>query len=321
MNKGNFQVCVNVQCNPENIKESVALTVNGISVDIKGDSSPAKTPDSAQTKTLDSPSIVNHGWSIIRCDTKGYTLFIRLAYYAPTLLFITGILQFLAYHLYFSNIPDFISRYVWWIIYLDISTVALVSVLGYLRAYHLNTSHMLSMMIGMVVGMQAGTMLGAVVGATNGLFVGALVGMLSGGMFGIYIGCRCRSTMAVVQGLMSGGMAGTMGAMLIVMMLRDHVLYFMPFFTLTNILILLGFTYLFHEHAVASGECSLREQSHGFFPLLGLNLLTTGLLAGLMIFGPKGSMVWTGAPLPPMDMGQMQPQGMDMGGMDMGKMK
>ena len=310
--KTKLQINVDVHYPEDTADARVSLSGNGIPIGKPVVKSEFPAPDVETTGWL------AQRWRDFRCDANAFPLFLRLLAYAPALLLLTGLLQFLAYRRYFADTPGFAARYGWWLFYLDVSAVALAAVLGYLRSFHLRTSHMLGMMVGMVVGMQAGTMLGAVVGATNGLFVGALAGMGAGVLFGIYIGCRCASTMAVVQGLMSGGMSGTMGAMLIAMMLRDHVLLFMPFFTLANLFILLGFTYLFHEHAVATGECPRRGRDPGFLSMLGLTLLITTLLAWVMIYGPKGPMVWVGEPPPPMDMG-----GMDMKrpGMDMGNMK
>lgn len=285
---------------------SISLSVNGVPVSIgSGESAPGRVNDG---QLSDSPvsgptpmtpvtppaqRTLNGRWDDFRCHTGDYRLFLRFALQAPSALALVGLLQFILYQQFFAQEPGFLARYGWWLFYMNISVVALAAVLGYLRAYSLGTSHMLGMMISMVVGMQVGTMLGAPLGATNGLFVGSLVGMFTGGLSGFYIGSRCGSTMAIIQGLMSGGMSGTMGAMLIAMMVRDHVLIFMPFFTLANLLILLGFTYLFYEEGVEGGPCRIRR-SPGFFSLAVISILVTTLMALLMLYGPKGPMVWTG---------------------------
>lgn len=320
MDKSPIKISLAIDCPDLAQPREVSLTLNGIPLQGAGNIQPL--PD-AQSHKPGTQAVSGSLWQTFRCDSKAYGLLQRLAVFALLMIPALLIVQFLLYRQFFMSTPGFLQRYGWWLLYLDISVVAVFAVLAYLRTYHLRTSHMMSMMIGMVVGMQSGTMLGSVMGATNGLFVGSMVGMLSGGVFGIYIGCRCASTMAVVQGLMSGGMAGTMGAMLIAMMLRDHVLVFMPFFTLVNLLILIGFTFLFHEHSVITGECPARNTPPSFPLLILYTFLTTTFLAWLMLYGPKSAMVWTGEPPASMMMGhgQNQDMNMDMGGMDMGTMK
>ncbi|RQW82289.1 MAG: hypothetical protein EHM62_03820, partial [Methylococcus sp.] len=153
-----------------------------------------------------------------------------------TMLTLGGILalQWLTYRVMLNRDPTFLDRYGWWILYLDISVVALVATLGYLRSYlYANANHMVGMMIGMTIGMQVGAMIGGVLGATNGFFVGSMVGMTLGSLYGVVTAWRC-GPMAVMHGLMSGVMGGTMGAMVVMMMLPDHVLVFMPLFTTAN---------------------------------------------------------------------------------------
>jgi len=164
-------------------------------------------------------------------------------------------LQGLVYWNYFADAPLFLDRYGWWMLYLDLGVVPLIATLGYLRSYmYAHASHMMGMVIGMTIGMQVGTMIGGVVGATNGFFIGAMV---------------------------------------VVMMIPDHVLIFMPVFTTANLLILIWFTYLFYKEGVAAGKCQLRR------PLIlaqlgSFSLVTIGLLSALMVLGPKGPMVWKG---------------------------
>ena len=295
-------VGVDIQLRFDSQRGSVSLRVNGIPVSLVNEECGCTDQivskvngDSLATLPCCSPTPRTMGerWRDFRSNTGDYRLFLRFAWFAPVTAALTGLLQFALYQQFFAQETNFLANYGWWLFYLDISVVAMVAVLGYLRSYDLNAPQMLGMMIGMVIGMQGGVMLGAVFGATNGLFVGSLVGMFSGGLSGIYVGCLCGCTMAVIQGLMSGGMAGTMGAMLIGMMLGDHVLVFMPIFTIVNVMILLGLTYLFHEEGVKGGLCK-RRQSPGFLSLVSISLLATTALALLMVYGPKGPMAWTG---------------------------
>ncbi|QXP92056.1 hypothetical protein [Methylococcus capsulatus] len=202
-------------------------------------------------------------------------------------------LQGLVYWNYFADDPQFLDRYGWWMVYLDLSVVPLIATLGYLRSYiYAHASHMMGMVIGMTIGMQVGTMIGGVLGATNGFFVGAMVGMSLGTLYGV-LTAWCCGPMAVIHGLMAGVMGGTMGAMVVVMMIPDHVLIFMPVFTTANLLILIWFTYLFYKEGVAAGKCQLRGPLT-LAQLSSFSLVTIGLLAALMVLGPKGPMVWKG---------------------------
>lgn len=308
---------LDIQLRSDSQVGSISLSVNGIPVSI-GNTEPGGRLDTGGgnrgqlsdrsvstptpvTKTPSAPKTLNERWSDFRCHAGDYQLFLRFALQAPCLIVLICLLQYGLYQLFFAQVPGFLLRYAWWLFYMDISVVALAAVLGYLRSYSLCTSHMLGMMISMVVGMQVGTMLGAPLGATNGLFVGSLVGMFTGGLSGFYIGSRCGSTMAIIQGLMSGGMSGSMGAMLIAMMVSDHVLIFMPFFTLANLIILLGFTYLFYEEGVEGGPCRIRRRP-GFVSFAVISILVTTLMALLMLYGPKGPDVWTGKATPMMVM-------------------
>lgn len=301
---------LDIQLRFDSKEGSISLSVNGVPVSIgSGDSGGigqdagrtsnrqlADRPVSTITPPIQAappaPQSLNDRWNNFRCNAEGYCLFLRLTRQALSILALIGLLQFALYQQFFTQEPRFLADYGWWIFYMDISVVSLAVVLGYLHAYPLNaTPHMLSMMISMVIGMQAGTMIGAPLGATNGLFVGALTGMFFGAISGIYVGCRCGSMMAITQGLMSGGMSGTMGAMLIAMMPSNFVLSFMSVFTLVNLMILMGFTYLFYEEAVEGGHCRIRR-TPGFKALSGVSFLVTILLVLLMIYGHKGPMTW-----------------------------
>jgi hypothetical protein len=186
------------------------------------------------------------------------------------------------------------ERYGLWIFYLDVSVVALVSTLSYLRSYvYANAGHAVGMLIGMTIGMQVGTMVGGVLGATNGFFVGSMVGMVLGAFYGVLTAWCCGSV-AVLHGLMGGVMGGPMGAMVVVMMLPDNVLIFMPFFTGINVLILMCFTYIFYRECVVEGRCPSRKPL-GLPALLLATVVTTTGLAALVLFGPRGPMAMQGS--------------------------
>lgn len=226
-------------------------------------------------------------------DSPGKSLLVELLRNSILTLFALITLQLAVHHFYLQHDDTFMDRYGWWILYLDVSVVALVATLGYLRSYvYVNANHMIGMVIGMTIGMQVGTMIGGVLGATNGFFVGSIVGMSLGSLYGV-VTAWCCGPMAVMHGLMAGVMGGTMGAMVVVMMIPDHVLIFMPIFTTINLLILIWFTYLFYRECVVADHCQVNKPIR-FTNMISITLLTVGFLTALMIVGPKGPMVWKG---------------------------
>ena len=213
----------------------------------------------------------------------------RLIRNAAVTLFLIILGQFLLARWSGPKHANLEEHYGLWIFYLDVSVVALVSTLSYLRSYiYANAGHAVGMLIGMTVGMQVGTMVGGVLGATNGFFVGSMVGMGLGAFYGVLTAWCCGS-MAVIHGLMGGVMGGPMGAMVVVMMMPDNVLIFMPFFTGINVLILMCFTYIFYRECVVQGRCPTRKPL-GLPTLLLTTVVTTTSLAALVLFGPRGPM-------------------------------
>ncbi len=280
----------------------IGLSINGIPVDLPmsvepepcqgGEAekgihhahTPSHPPDTARAETAHSPSSKNR---------PGERFLLEMLRNSVLTLFSLITLQLIFHHFYLRHDDTFMDRYGWWILYLDVSVVALVTTLGYLRSYiYGNASHMVGMVIGMTIGMQVGTMIGGVLGATNGFFVGSIVGMSLGSLYGVAT-AWCCGPMAVMHGLMAGVMGGTMGAMVVVMMIPDHVLIFMPIFTSINLLILICFTYLFYKECVLADRCQASKPIR-FGNMISITLLTVGFLTALMIVGPKGPMVWKG---------------------------
>lgn len=182
----------------------------------------------------------------------------------------------------------FLSQFLEWILYLDITVVSLVVAIGYLRSYrYANTNHMISMMIGMTVGMQAGMMTGGVIGATDGYFMGAIVGVGLGTLLGVGT-AWCCGPMAITQALMSGVMGGTMGSMIVAMMPPEKLGIFMPIFTLLNITILVWFSFLFFKDCVVGERCHLDRQMP-FWRTFLLSTLAVSGLGGLMVLNPEHS--------------------------------
>lgn len=219
--------------------------------------------------------------------------------------FVVLLVEFLIARWDVMGVSPLAERYGLWILYLDVSVVALMATVFYMRSYvYGRVTHMVGMLIGMTIGMQVGTMVGGVIGATNGFFLGAMIGMGLGSLSGV-ITAWCCGAMAVLHALMSGVMGGTMGAMVVVMMMPDHVLVFMPVFTALNILILICFTYIFYRECVLDDQCVSRH-SLSLLPLLATCLLMTLGLSFLIIAGPKGPMASEERPLS-MDAGTSNP--------------
>lgn len=196
------------------------------------------------------------------------------------------VLELLAYASFFRIIPNFISQYMIWIIYLNISVVSLSMSVVYMLFNREKVPCMTGMMIGMTIGMQIGMMIGAVIGATNGYFTGAMVGMILGSIGGTIAGFTSKSTMSWVQGLMSGIMGGTMGPMISVMMFTDRVQTFMPFYFLLNLILLWGFMKMYHEEIVKDNS-ELRRMHVDLLTFISATIIVTAILIVIMVYGPK----------------------------------
>lgn len=256
----------------------LGVEINGKEVDITPESSCCDSPTSQMR-----PEGVS-----FPLDEARHSVF-RLIRNAAVTLFLIILGQFLLARWAGPSHASLEEHYGLWIFYLDVSVVALVSTLSYLRSYiYANAGHAVGMLIGMTIGMQVGTMVGGILGATNGFLVGAMVGMGLGAFYGVLTAWCCGS-MAVLHGLMGGVMGGPMGAMVVVMMLPDNVLIFMPFFTGINVLILMCFTYIFYRECVVEGRCPTRKRL-GLPALLLTTVVTTTGLAALVLFGPRGPM-------------------------------
>lgn len=261
----------------------LGVRVNGREVDVSPESSCFESAVSVVTQSGDP----------FPFDEARHSVF-RLIRNAAVALFLIILGQFLLARWSGTTHAHLEEHYGLWIFYLDVSVVALVSTLSYLRSYvYANAGHAVGMLIGMTIGMQIGTMVGGVLGATNGFFVGSMVGMGLGAFYGVLTAWCCGS-MAVLHGLMGGVMGGPMGAMVVVMMMPDNVLIFMPFFTGINVLILICFTYIFYRECVVQGRCPARKPL-GLPALLLTTVVTTTGLAALVLFGPRGPMALEGS--------------------------
>ena len=210
---------------------------------------------------------------------KYYQEYKILKYSLVSLIFVV-ILQVLLYFMLSS-----FSNYGWWIFYANISAISIIAAVMHIKSYRYTVTHMVGMMIGMTFGMQTGMMIGTIIGATNGMFIGSMTGMLLGVLVGGYNG-KCCGVMGVMEGMMSGVMGGTMGGMLGVMMNVDHIMWFMPIFTLINIAILIGLSYMLFEEAIENNNTVVRIDL-SFMKFFFISLIAVVLLSLLIIYGPK----------------------------------
>src|SRR3989344_896278 len=201
-----------------------------------------------------------------------YEMEYRLLKYSLAIFFILGFLELIAYFLYFKNIPFFVEKYRWWLLYLNISIASLSAALWHFLSYKARVT----------------CMLGSVFGATNGLFIGSLVGLILGVTAGVLTG-KCCGIMGIIQGLMAGLMGGIMGPMTTLMLFSDHLLWFMPLFMAVNLVIVWGFSYMIFEEMVENKEVTKAPIS--FFKLTLFSIVITAILVMVMVFGIKSPLV------------------------------
>ncbi|MFH1073367.1 MAG: cation transporter [Nanoarchaeota archaeon] len=217
-------------------------------------------------------------------NTEKYRIETKAIRYAVYGFIILSLLETIAYFGILKTIPGFFLNYSWWLFYLNISIVALGTAVFHVLSYRAKITHMVGMMIGMTFGMQAGMMLGVIIGATNGFFIGSLAGMLIGVGIGALMG-KCCGIMGVMEGMMAGLMGGMMGPMISVMMFNDHLLWFMPFFMVINVLILGGLSYMFIQHV--QGQKELTRRSTDFMTFASLSIIATAVLIAIIAYGPR----------------------------------
>jgi len=209
--------------------------------------------------------------------------------YALSILFILFVLEAFAYLGFLKNIPDFLSNYSIWLVYMNISVVTIGLAVWHIFAYRTKITCMVGMMLGMTVGMQTGMMIGSILGATNGIFVGAFTGMILGTIVGASCGKDC-GIMGVMEGMMAGLMGGTMGPMITVMMISDQLHWFFPPYMLINVLIVGGLSYMLFEEAVEYKENVIKTPTD-FMTFAAACILITFVLNYIMIYGPKNPLI------------------------------
>jgi hypothetical protein len=221
-------------------------------------------------------------------NRKKYTIELSSLKYSLFIFVILSLLEGIAYFGFFKYIPDFISNYVIWFFYLNLSISTIGSAVWHYLAYKVRVTCMTGMMIGMTIGMQTGMMIGSVIGAVNGFFVGAMTGMILGVIAGALTG-KCCGIMGVLQGMMAGVMGGTMGPMISIMMFSDNLLLFMPFYIAINVFILWGFSYMVLEE-MGEGKNAEKTPTE-FITLASVCIIITFVLVIIMVYGPKSFLI------------------------------
>jgi hypothetical protein len=217
-------------------------------------------------------------------NKKKYEVEYTMLRYSLLVFVLISLLELIAYFALFKDMPHFVSRYAWWIFYLNIAVVALASSIWHLKSYKTEVTMMAGMMIGMTFGMQTGMMIGTIITATNGLITGGLIGMLSAVTVGFYNG-KCCGIMGILEGMMAGVMGGLMGGMIGTMFYVDHILLLMPFFMLINVLIMAGLSYMLYEEMVEGKK--IQKTPIEFGKLFSYSLVITVVFITIMIYGPK----------------------------------
>ena len=223
-------------------------------------------------------------------ENKGaYDLEIKGLWHAVKLFLILMILSVFSYVGFLKGIPNFLSNYGWWVFYSIVTVTTIAAGVWHFYAYRAKMTCMVGMMVGMTFGMQTGMMLGAVIGATNGFFVGCMVGMLAGVAIGAVTG-RCCGVMGIMEGMMAGLMGGTMGPMITVMMFSDHLLWFMPFYMIINVIIVAGLSYMLYEEVVEHNE-KVEKKPLDFLTLASVGVIVLFIVVAIMIYGPTSALI------------------------------
>ena len=195
-----------------------------------------------------------------------------------------ALLESIAYFGFFKNIPNFFSKYGYYIIFLIISVVITGASVWHIKAYGNRFSCMTGMMIGMTTGMIAGFLTGMIIGATNGMFMGSVVGILIGMSVGIWTG-NCCGVMGTIEGMMAGLMGGLMGAMTSLMLLNDNLKLIIPILVLASLMILIGLDYTIYKETR-----NAKLNKYEYLPYITFCFIITIALTFLMVYGPKSAL-------------------------------
>ncbi len=200
-------------------------------------------------------------------------------------IFLLFMIELVAYFGFFQNIPDFFSKFGYYILFLGLVIVMNAVAVWHVKAYQHTFSMMTGMMIGMTLGMSTGFGVGLIVGATNGMFIGSLAGLVLGMGVGSYVG-KCCGIMGLMEGMMAGLMGGPMGAMTSVMALNDNLKLFIPILVLSLLGVLLGLVYMIYMEEVRQREV-VHYKGFALLPFMTVNFIITLILTFVMVYGPR----------------------------------
>jgi hypothetical protein len=85
--------------------------------------------------------------------------------------------------------------------------------------------------------------------------------------------------------MMAGVMGGTMGPMISLMMLTDHLDMFMPFYMIINAIIVIALPYMVYEEVVEGKQ--VEKNPADFMTFAGIALIAAAVLIAIMLLGPK----------------------------------
>ncbi|MBI5001882.1 heavy-metal-associated domain-containing protein [Candidatus Woesearchaeota archaeon] len=215
-------------------------------------------------------------------NKEKYAMEYTMLRYSGLSLLLLLLLQAIVWKTIFGGDVTLLTTKALWILYLDITVVALGAALWHFHAYKTEVPCMVGMMIGMTLGMQSSMLLGTIIGATNGIFIGSVVGVLVGVVLGAFNG-KCCGIMGIMEGMMAGVMGGTMGPMIAVMMQFDRLLWFMPLFMLVNLFILWGLSYMLYEEVVEENP-TVEKQPLDFMTFFSFCLVSVILFVFIIFF-------------------------------------
>jgi len=189
----------------------------------------------------------------------------------------------LLYFTVLKNIPNFLSKYGFYIFFAALSYAIIVPAMRQVRAYK-EMACMSGMMIGMTIGMISGFLVGFYVGATNGMFTGGMFGLFVGIFVGSWAG-KCCGIMGVMEGIMAGFMGGLMGAMSSVMMVTDHLQIASIVVFIVSAVIMIGLNYMVYSETKETN----RELQEGYFQDVIISAILISVTTWIIVYGPRSA--------------------------------
>ena len=206
---------------------------------------------------------------------------IKTIIYSILTSFLTlGVLYFIT----LKSIPDFISKYGFYLFFSALSFALIMPTIKQIRAYK-ELPCMSGMMVGMTIGMISGFLPGFYVASTNGMFVGGFFGAFLGIIIGAWNG-KCCGIMGVMEGMMAGFMGGLMGAMTAFMLFNDHLKIASVLVFLISAFVIFGLNYMIYKES----KQLERKLIEGNFFIIFLTFLLTVITTWLVVFGPRSAL-------------------------------